>query len=512
MAIFRVLLARYSCVVSRGRSYSSMSELRGLVLGAYASENEKVNRLTPFGQKFNDQVTSGKLLEQINVAGPLKVGQTRLLWNSSPKYPIVAVAGLGDAAAWDVLDGLDGVRENVRIAAGAGVKALTAEKVAHVDVEDFGGQAEAAAEGATLAAYRFQEYKKLEARKTVAKVSLAQECSGADDFRRGEVVARAQNWSRLLMETPANLMTPTIFAEEVTKKLSPLGVQVVAHDKAWAQGLGMESFLSVSKGSDEPPVFLEMTYQGAAADQKPLCLVGKGITFDSGGISIKAASKMDEMRADMGGGSVVVGTIAALAELKAKVNVKGLVPLCENLPNGRANKPGDVVRAMNGKSICIDNTDAEGRLILADALCYAERFSPRYIVDLATLTGAIRVALGFCVTGAFSTSDELYSHLAGAGAKTGDRVWRMPIFKHYNTNMTDYSGYDINNLGKVSGAGSCTAAAFLREFVPKSVPWMHLDIAGVMNGCDDQPYLVEKGMTGRPVRTIVEFIHREAAL
>ncbi|XP_055691240.1 cytosol aminopeptidase-like [Lutzomyia longipalpis] len=446
------------------------------------------------------------------VPGTYSVGQTRILWNTSPKYPVVAVAGLGDAASWDILDGLDGVRENVRIAAGAGVKVLAAEKVAQVEVEDFNGQAEAAAEGATLAAYRFQEYKKLEARKTVAQVSLAPDASGAEDFKRGVTTAKAQNWSRLLMETPANLMTPTIFAQEVQKKLTPLGVEVVPHDREWARGLGMESFLSVSKGSDEPPVFLEMTYNGAGGDQKPICLVGKGITFDSGGISIKSAAKMDEMRADMGGGSVVVGTIAALAELGAKINVKGLVPLCENLPNGRANKPGDVVRAMNGKSICIDNTDAEGRLILCDAICYAERFNPRYIVDLATLTGAIRVALGFCVTGAFSTCDQLFGHLSSAGSKTGDRVWRMPIYKHYNTNMTDYSGYDINNLGKVSGAGSCTAAAFLREFVPKNVPWMHLDIAGVMNGCDDQPYLVEKGMTGRPVRTMVEFIYREAGL
>uniref|UniRef100_A0A1L8E2M7 Cytosol aminopeptidase n=1 Tax=Nyssomyia neivai TaxID=330878 RepID=A0A1L8E2M7_9DIPT len=512
MAIFRVLLPRYSSLVHRGRFYSSMSELRGLVLGAYATENDKVNKLTPFAQKFNDQVTSGKLLEQINVAGPLKVGQTRILWNSSPKYPLVAVTGLGDATSWDILDGLDGARENVRIAAGAGVKALAAEKVAHVEIEDFNGQAEAAAEGATLAAYRFQEYKKPEARKTVAQVSLAADASGSGDFKRGVVTARAQNWSRLLMETPANLMTPTIFAEEVRKKLTPLGVEVVPHDKKWASDLGMESFLSVSKGSDEPPVFLEITYNGAGTDQKPICLVGKGITFDSGGISIKPSAKMDEMRADMGGGSVVVGTVAALAELGAKINVKGLVPLCENLPNGRANKPGDVVRAMNGKSICIDNTDAEGRLILCDAICYAERFSPRYIVDLATLTGAIRVALGLCVTGAFSTCDNLYGHLSSAGSKTGDRVWRMPIFKHYSTNMTDYSGYDLNNLGKGLGAGSCTAAAFLREFVPKNVPWMHLDIAGVMNGCEDQSYLVEKGMTGRPVRTMVEFIYREAGL
>lgn len=313
-----------------------------------------------------------------------------------------------------------------------------------------------------------------------------------------------------LMETPANLMTPTIFAENCKTQMTPHKVEVIAHDRAWAQSLGMNSYLSVSNGSEEPPIFLELTYNGGKAGDKPICLVGKGITFDSGGISIKPSAKMDEMRADMGGGAVVAGTISALAELKMPVNVKGLIPLTENLPSGRATKPGDVVYAMNGKSICVDNTDAEGRLILADALCYAEKFNPKYIVDMATLTGAIRMALGECVAGVFSTTDALWQQLHSASVETGDRVWRMPLFKHYNENVTDYPGYDLNNIGKGKGGGSCTAAAFLREFVPKDVPWMHIDIAGVMTGNDDQSYLVAKGMTGRPLRTMVEFIQKDA--
>ncbi|GAB0094553.1 cytosol aminopeptidase [Sergentomyia squamirostris] len=319
--------------------------------------------------------------EAKGLAGPLKVGQTCILWNCSPKYPAVAVAGLGDATSWDVLDALDDARENVRIAVGAGVKALAAEKITQVEVEDFNGHAEAAAEGALLAAYRFQEYKKPEARKTVATVTLAEGCSGLEKFKRGEIVTRAQNWSRLLMEIPANLMTPTIFAAEAQKKLTPMAVEVVAHDLEWARSLGMESFLSVAKGSDEPPVFLELTYNGAGLGQKPLCLVGKGITFDSGGISIKGANLMDEMRADMGG---------------------GIVLWWEQLQPWQNSKR---------------RTSHSGRC----SLCYAERFDPRYIVDMATLTGAIRVALGLCVTGAFSTNDELFNHLSAAGSKTGKK-------------------------------------------------------------------------------------------
>lgn len=195
------------------------------------------------------------------------------------------------------------------------------------------------------------------------------------------------------MDTPANLMTPLIFAKTVAERCEPLGVHVQAHDLAWATEKKMGSFQSVTRGSAEPPVFLELRYTGAPDDKsKPIVLVGKGITFDTGGISLKPGSKMDEMRADMGGAACVAGAIAALAELRAPVNVIGLMPLCENMPSGTATKPGDVVYAMNGKSICVDNTDAEGRLVLCDALCYAETLQPRLVLDIATLTGAVKVS------------------------------------------------------------------------------------------------------------------------
>ncbi|KAG7221896.1 hypothetical protein INR49_016922 [Caranx melampygus] len=263
--------------------------------------------------------------------------------------------------------------------------------------------------------------------------------------------------------------------------------------QAWIEEQQMGAFLSVSKGSEEPPVFLELHYNGSPdSTQAPLLLVGKGITFDSGGISLKPSSSMDAMRADMGGAATVC-----------------LAPLCENMPSGKATKPGDVVTAKNGKTIQVDNTDAEGRLILADALCYGHTFNPRAIVNVATLTGAMDVALGSAATGVFTNSDWLWEQLHKASVVTGDRVWRMPLFQHYTRQVTDSQLADLNNIGKYSrSGGACTAAAFLREFVT-APHWAHLDIAGVMSNKDEIPYL-RKGMSGRPTRTLVEFAARLA--
>ncbi|XP_053694078.1 cytosol aminopeptidase-like isoform X2 [Sabethes cyaneus] len=497
------LLVRYRNSVLAQRFFSSMSDKRGLVLGVYSSEGQDDVKFTKFAQKYNES-TAGKLLEQIKICGPIKSGQARIYWNLG-KYPAVAVAGLGDASSWDELDEINGSKESVRIAASAGLKALSSCKIGHIEVEDF-EDAQAAAEGALLSNYKFQAYKNKEKQTQLPAVSLAESADGSEKWKQGVAVANAQNWARELMETPANHMTPIIFAATVQRKMLPFKVDVQVYDEVWAERKKMGSFLSVTNGTKEPAKFLEITYKPDGADGKCIALVGKGVTFDSGGISIKPSASMDQMRADMGGAANVAATIYALAQLKAPVFVKGFIPLCENMPSGSATKPGDVVYAMNGKSICVDNTDAEGRLILADALCYASTFNPKFILDIATLTGAIKVALGDCVAGVFSTSSELWNQIHEAGSESGDRVWRMPLFKHYSEQMTDHNGYDLNNLGKGKGGGSCTAAAFLREFVPKEIPWLHVDIAGIMGDCSDQSYTGAKGMTGRPMRTLVEFI------
>ncbi|XP_055636608.1 cytosol aminopeptidase-like isoform X2 [Toxorhynchites rutilus septentrionalis] len=506
MAISRsYLLVRYKYSVLGQRLYSSMSDKRGLVLGVYSTDGQDDVRLTKFAQKYNES-TSGKLLEQIKICGPISSGSARIYWDLG-KYPAVAVAGLGDASKWDELDEINGVKENVRIAAAAGVRALSACKIGTIEVEDL-EDAEAAAEGAGLANYKFQEYKNKEKQTSLPTVALAENNSGSEEWDKGSILADAQNWARKLMETPANLMTPTIFSENVKTKLASLNVDVQIYDEEWARVKQMGSFLSVTNGTKEPAKFLEITYKGDNSADKCIALVGKGVTFDSGGISLKPSASMDQMRADMGGAANVAATIYALARQKVPVHVKGFIPLCENMPSGTATKPGDVVFAMNGKSICVDNTDAEGRLILADALCYASTFNPLFILDIATLTGAIKVALGDCVAGVFSTSNKLWEQIHEAGYESGDRVWRMPLFKHYSDQMCDHNGYDLNNLGKGKGGGSCTAAAFLRQFVDKETPWLHVDIAGVMGDCSDQSYTGSKGMTGRPMRTLVQFIKK----
>lgn len=310
------------------------------------------------------------------------MGQSRIFWNVG-EFPAVAVTGLGDESDYDNQDLFDYKNERNRIATAAGVKALISNNITDIEIEKFDGVHHfASAEGAILCSYKYKGFKSGKKEETEEiKFNLRVNENSKNDlaepisFMNGVIAAEAQNWARELMETPANLMTPTIFANTVKEKFNTLNdtkIIVEAHDRKWAEKKGMGSFLSVSNGSREPPVFLEITYNGSGkSNSKPICLVGKGITFDSGGISLKPAAKMDEMRADMGGAAVVVATAYAWLRMKPKANFKILIPLCENMPGGHATKPGDVVTAMNGKTICVDNTDAEGRLVLADALCYA---------------------------------------------------------------------------------------------------------------------------------------------
>ncbi|XP_063706750.1 cytosol aminopeptidase-like [Culicoides brevitarsis] len=488
---------------------SSSSQKAGLVLGAFQTPDKQL-RLSKLADAFNKEKTGNKLADQIKILGPLDAGSVRVFWNVSEKFPVVAVAGLGNPEEKaDVNEEIDQHKENIRNATAAGVRQLIDFKVDEIVVDDM-EDGQTAAEGAFLGSYKFQLFRNAEKQKKIPPVKLLENSEQVEAWNRGAILAETQNFCRILSETPANLMTPSVFCDKVREKCAGLKVDVTAHDEKWAEEMKMGSFLSVTRGSKEPAKFLELTYMGDSASKDVICLVGKGVTFDTGGISLKPSAKMDDMRADMGGAANVACTTIALARLGAKVNVKTLIPLCENMPGGAATKPGDLVTAMNGKTIVVDNTDAEGRLILCDALCYAETFNPKYIVDVATLTGAIRIALGDCVSGVFTNDNNLWNAIHDAGMNTGDRVWRMPLFKHYAKQMTDYEGYDINNIGKgVIGAGSCTAAAFLREFVKKDTKWMHCDIAGVMGNCTDQPY-TGKGMSGRPLRTLVEFVLREA--
>uniref|UniRef100_A0A8C5LRK4 Cytosol aminopeptidase n=1 Tax=Leptobrachium leishanense TaxID=445787 RepID=A0A8C5LRK4_9ANUR len=481
---------------------------KGLVLGVYEKEKEEDSlRFTDAGDKF-DKVVSGKLRDLLMRSGPsLKKGKTRMFYGLHEDFPSVVVVGLGKkTAGLDLLENWNESKENIRTAASVGCRLMQDLEVLQVEVDPC-ADAHSAAEGAVLGLFEYDELKKKK-KKVVATQPFDGSCLAA--WQTGVLYAEGQNLARYLMEAPANIITPTKFAEILQEKLSTFGdtVKVFPRSKPWIEEQQMGAFLSVAKGSDEPPIFLEIHYQGnPESSQPPVVFVGKGVTFDSGGISLKPSSGMDAMRADMGGAATVCSAILTAAQLNMPLNIIGLAALCENMPNGRANKPGDVVRAKNGKTIQVDNTDAEGRLLLADALCYAHSFNPRVIVNAATLTGAMDVALGSAATGVFTNSIWLWTHLQEASAVTGDRVWRMPLFEHYSKQVTESALADLNNVGKYSrSGGACTAAAFLKEFVT-ALHWAHLDIAGVMSNKDEVPYL-RKGMSGRPTRTLIELAAR----
>lgn len=319
----------------------------------------------------------------------------------------------------------------------------------------------------------------------------------------GATIGNGANLTRELVNLPGNVCTPSYLAKEgraLGRKYDKLSVSVLDEKKMASMGMG--SLLSVGNGSDEPSKLIVMKYEGGPAKQAPYCLVGKGITFDTGGISLKPAKGMESMKYDMGGAGSVFGVIQTVAELGLKINVIGVVAAAENMPSGCATKPGDVVTSMSGKTIEILNTDAEGRLVLCDALTYVERFKPEEVVDIATLTGAIIVSLGHEASGLFANDDGLAESLTTAGLASGDEAWRLPINKRYDRQLNSKYA-DMQNIG-TGTAGSITAACFLARFAEK-YKWAHLDVAGTAFQS------MQKGATGRPVPLLVEYLRQKVS-
>ncbi len=342
---------------------------------------------------------------------------------------------------------------------------------------------------------------------TIGKVTLL--CSKADSkaaqqgLARGEAVASGVALAREFGNRPANHCTPSYLADQARKLGKDYGLKVEVLGRKEVEKLGMGSFLAVAQGSDQPLKFIVARYEGAPKSQKPVVLVGKGITFDMGGISIKPAGEMDEMKFDMGGAASVLGTLRAVAELKPKLNLVVIVPSCENMINGSAVKPGDVVTSMSGQTIEILNTDAEGRLILCDALTYAERFEPAVVVDVATLTGACVIALGHHHSGLFTADDAIATQMGTASLAALDPCWRMPLDEEYGEGLKSNFA-DVANIGGRPG-GAITAAMFLAKFTGK-YRWAHLDIAGTAWKSGSA-----KGSTGRPVPLLTHFVLAQAA-
>lgn len=407
--------------------------------------------------------------------------------------PRLVLAGAGDGSGKKV-------QQAVQAAVGA-LRSSGAKRLAIALPADAGDDAVRAAVCATAdTSYVYVATKSKPEGRELRKVTIgvADATARRAAFKAAQAVASGVEVARELGNLPPNRATPTFLGEEAKKLARTHGFQCEVMGPKEIQKIGMGSFLSVAQGSQEPPRFIVLRYQGGPKAQPPVVLVGKGITFDSGGISIKPSPEMDEMKFDMGGAAAVLGTFRALGDLKPALNVIGLVATCENMPDGGSYKPGDILTSLSGQTIEVLNTDAEGRLILCDALTYAERFQPRAVIDMATLTGACVIALGNVRSGLFASDDELAYALQSAGESALDPCWRMPLDDEYAEGLkTNFA--DVANVAGRAG-GAITAAKFLHRFT-QNYPWAHLDIAGTAwkGGA-------AKGATGRPVGLLVDYL------
>ena len=463
--------------------------------------------LAPLDQALGGQL--GELRRRGDLRG--KEGDTLLLFPAAGTVPAerVLLVGVGKPAelTHERLRRAGGTtaRQASKLRVSSATFVLPASSVAIADA------ARAVAEGAVMGAYTFTELKSRDedAPEPVELGELAlllpteaDEAAGREAARVGEIVARGANLARNLGNLPGNVVTPSrlaAVAEEIGRKH---GMRVTVLGPKEMEREGMGALLAVARGSDEEPRLIVLEHRGGAEGEKPLVLVGKGLTFDAGGISIKPAAGMEDMKFDMCGGAAVLGAMQAIGELGVKANVVGIVPSSENLLGAKAMKPGDIFRASSGRTIEVVNTDAEGRLILADALVYARRFQPAAVLDAATLTGACVVALGHTATGIMGNDDALVEEVRQAGERTGERCWPLPMWDDYHDLIkSDYA--DVKNSGG-RPAGTITAAWFLREFV-EGFPWVHLDVAGTAYGDGKAPYL-SKGSTGAPTRLFVDWV------
>ena len=491
---------QYSCKLGAAEKTKSAC----LVVGVFKS-----NQLTPLGKSL-DEALGGQIkrvLKRQDFTADL--GQTQMLYDPRDCAAArILLVGLGEKKEFTPrqygLALLPAVQQ-LNSSGAADCLVLLPNREADDDSYRLVREAVHAAESAV---YRFEQCKS-EAKpvKTPLKrvAFLVQSRTQMNAAQRaaehGKAIGVGARLAKDLANLPGNICTPSYLAEQAqTLGRGKRKLKVTVLSEAQMQRLGMGALLSVSRGSRQPAKLIVLEYKGGKADAKPVALVGKGLTFDAGGISIKPAANMDEMKYDMCGGASVLGTIAACAELDLPINVVGVIPSSENLPDGDANKPGDIVTSMSGQTIEVLNTDAEGRLILCDALTYTERFEPAAVIDIATLTGACIVALGDQASGLMANDDKLADELFEAGMECGDRAWRLPLWDEYQRQL-DSNFADMANIGG-RGAGTITAACFLSRYT-KAFKWSHLDIAGTawLTG-------KEKGATGRPVPLLTEFLLR----
>ncbi len=497
-------------------STSSLNSLDTACLIVFLSRQNDKAVLSPFGQSV-DAAVNGQLSRLLD-RDLLKAKREHidfLLDVEGLKTDSIMLVGMGDADELDI--------PKTRKLFGSVVSNLSKRDIENAvvslvdfcsatdrdDVSDQAVFAQCLIESAYASQYRYTETKGKAQKKSDDKTDHSLEIAlWVDDARHqgtierhvaiGQAVGAGTNLTKNLSNLPGNVCTPTYLANAAQKVGKAHSMNTTVLDEAKMKKLGMGALLSVSKGSREPAKLITLEYEGGSKKQAPIVLVGKGLTFDAGGISLKPAATMDEMKYDMCGGATVLGVMQAVGELKLPINVTGVIASSENLPDGAANKPGDVVTSMKGLTIEILNTDAEGRLILCDALTYVERFKPAAVIDIATLTGACMVALGQQASGLFSNDDDLADALLEAGETAGDRAWRMPVWDEYQPQLKSNFA-DLANIGG-RFAGAVTAACFLKRFA-EEYKWAHLDIAGTAwkSGAN-------KGATGRPVGLLMQYL------
>jgi leucyl aminopeptidase len=400
--------------------------------------------------------------------------------------------------------------ESFRVSAASVAKACIKDKITSVtflipaEGKDR-ASSQAAAEGLVLGSYQFNEFKTN--RKDITILDSATIVGGdKQSIEKGAIIANSVCFARDLENRPGNIATPSHLAKHAIEIGKSPSMNVTVFEREKFTKMGMGALAGVASGTEEPPKFIIMEYFNGPKNEKPKILVGKGLTFDSGGISIKPANKMDEMKYDMCGSGVVLGAMKAISQLKPKTNVVGIIPSTENMSGDRAYRPGDILTAYNGKTIEVLNTDAEGRLILADALAYASKhYEPEYILDFATLTGAVVVALGHIATGIMGTDSKLISTIKTSSYMTGEKVWEFPLWDEYQEQVKSKIA-DVKNLGSPGQAGTIAGAAFLKEFVDSDIPWCHFDIAGSAWGDKKLAYQNPGSATGEIVRLVLDML------
>ena len=463
-----------------------------LCIGVY-----KDHSMTSNGSDL-DQESGGAISSAIKV-GDIKgkTGEVNYFYINNRRFVLIGLGKKNEISA-----------ETVRLAAGSALRASISKKADSVTIDCFCsglGSCQAMGEGIVLGSYQFLDYKTKDKKKFEPETIRVIGCDHGE-INKGVAIGSAVCFARDLGNHPGNKATPSYLAE-AAKEIADMGnMGLTVFDREEFTQMGMGGLAGVAQGTDEPPKFIILEYNNGGND-KPKVLVGKGLTFDSGGISIKPASKMDEMKYDMCGSTVVLGVFKALAQLKPKINVVGIIPSTENLNGAKAYKPGDILSAYNGKTIEVLNTDAEGRVILADGLSYASKhYDPEYIIDFATLTGAVLVSLGHLATGIMGTDDGLMERVKKSSKSTGEKVWEFPLWPEYCKQVQSDIA-DVKNIGAPMQAGSIAGGAFLKEFVREDIPWVHFDIAGTAWGAKPDSINPKGSATGWGIRLVLDMMN-----